>query len=109
MLPGMPVIAPNGHLDLATSRALAGRLGEAVGQAVEGVVLDLSGVTFMDSTGLAVVLKAHARLQRQGRRLVIVAPPGPALELFDLTSVRDELMVVESLSQAEATVASFEA
>jgi anti-sigma B factor antagonist len=102
------VIAASGPIDLATSRTLSGRLGEAAGQAGETVVLDLSGVTFMDSTGLGVVMKAHSRLHRQGRRFVVVAPPGPVLDLLELTSVRDELLVVGSREEAEERVAAFE-
>lgn len=104
----MLVIAASGPIDLTASRTLSVRLGEAAGQAGASVVLDLSGVTFMDSTGLGVVTKAHSRLHRQGRRFVVVAPPGPVRDLLELTSMHDELLVVGSREEAQERVASFE-
>jgi anti-anti-sigma regulatory factor len=50
-------------------------------------VIDLTGVSFIDSTGLSVLLAASERAREQGRRLVVVRPPLPALRVFTLTRV----------------------
>ena len=71
----LETVAPRGELDIASSRGVAARLGELAGQPGDAV-LDLSEVTLLDSVGLGVVLKAVGRFQRQGKRLVVVAPPG---------------------------------
>jgi len=68
-----PVLAPTGDIDLATSRDLASRLAELAGEPGDAV-LDLSGVGFMDSVGLGVVLKAVQRYKRQDKVLVLVVP-----------------------------------
>ena len=68
-----PVLAPTGDLDLTTSRALAAKLAELSGEPSDAV-LDLSGVGFMDSIGLGVVLKGVQRFSRQDKALILVVP-----------------------------------
>jgi len=51
------------------------------------LVIDLSGLSFIDSTGLSVLLAAAERARSQGRRLIVVRPPLPALRVFTLTRV----------------------
>ncbi len=71
----IPTVVARGEVDVASSRDLATRLGELAGSPGDAV-LDLTQVTLLDSVGLGVVLKAVGRFQRQGKRLVLVAPPG---------------------------------
>jgi anti-anti-sigma factor len=59
------------------------------------LVIDLTGVSFIDSTGLRVLLTAAERAREQGRRLVVVRPPPPALRVFHLTRVDDGMECVD--------------
>ncbi len=101
--PAVPVVAPSGDIDLATSRDLGSQLGEIAGEPGVAVVLDLSQVTFMDSIGLGVVLKASSRFRRQAKRFVIVAPPGgQVLRLLELSGAGDRLALAASREEAIA-------
>jgi hypothetical protein len=51
------------------------------------LVIDLTGLSFIDSTGLSVLLAAAERARSQERRLIVVRPPLPALRVFTLTRV----------------------
>ena len=51
------------------------------------LVIDLRGLSFIDSTGLSVLLAAAERARSQDRRLIVVRPPLPALRVFILTRV----------------------
>src|SRR4051794_16235048 len=93
------VIAPEGELDLYAARALAPELNEATGATHPRVIVDLSGVTFIDSSGLGLILQAHQRLQRQGRDFRVVAPQGSAAAvLIDLAGLRSSLVVDASFA-----------
>jgi anti-anti-sigma factor len=95
------IIAPEGELDIYGARALAPGLNAAAGAHYPLVVLDLSGVTFVDSTSLATILQAHQRLERQGRALVLVVPPGSAAAVvLDLSGLGARLSVVASRDDA---------
>ncbi|HEX8120077.1 MAG TPA: STAS domain-containing protein [Solirubrobacteraceae bacterium] len=100
----VPTIAPAGALDLATSRGLQSRLSELAGETGQDAILDLSNVSFIDSVGLGVVLKAASRFHRQAKRLLIVAPPGPVGRIFEFAGVTDRLPVVETVDEARAVI-----
>jgi anti-anti-sigma factor len=97
------VVAPTGALDLGTSRGLQQRLAELAGE-MGDAILDLSGVTFIDSVGLGVVLKGASRFHRQGRRMLIVAPPGPVHRILDFAGVSGRLAVVDTVDEARAVL-----
>lgn len=80
-----------GQIDLGNEQALSAATGRAVASGRPHVILDLAGCTFIDSTGLGVVLELHERVEAAGNRLTIV-PGGSAVErVFALTGLRDAL------------------
>jgi len=94
---GTQTVAPRGEIDLVTARDLSTRLSELAGVGGDAV-LDLSAVSFIDSVGLGVILKAAGRFHRQGHRLTLVAPPGPVRRLLELSGATTRLHVVDSLT-----------
>ncbi len=69
------VVLARGELDLATADTLRAALDRIGGAA--RLVLDLRGLSFIDSTGLHMLVALHERAQREGFRLTLVAPPAP--------------------------------
>ena len=70
------IVQPHGELDLATVETLRVALDgvENAGR----LVLDLRGLSFIDSTGLGRLVALHQRAQRDGFQLTLVAPAAPA-------------------------------
>ena len=60
----------------------------------ELLVVDLSGLTFMDSSGMAVVAAAHARALEDGRRFVIVSPKGGVWRAFEVSGLDQSIETV---------------
>lgn len=86
----------SGELDLAGVESAR----QALDRAEEGdgmVVLDLSGLTFIDSTGLEVILRAARRAQETGRRLVVARPSEYVKRLFELTAIDQSLDIVDGV------------
>lgn len=99
----VPVLAPTGDLDLHTARDLGSRLAEMAGEPAGDAVLDLTGLGFIDSTGIGVVLKAVNRFSRQGKQLVLVVPEeGNVARLFDFAGARERVRIVSTREQALA-------
>jgi len=97
----VPVLAPTGELDLHTSRDLGSRLAELAGEPAGDAVLDLTGLSFIDSVGLGVVLKAVNRFSRQGKRLLLVVPEeGNVSRLIDFSGARERVTIVSSRDEA---------
>jgi anti-anti-sigma factor len=59
--------------------------------------VDLSGVTFIDSSGLRVVLEVHQALERAGRHLVLVAPSRPVARLIQVAGLSSHLHLDPSI------------
>jgi anti-sigma B factor antagonist len=82
---GWQVIAVSGDLDLYTSPSLRSNLHEVTG---DKIALDLTDVTFIDSSGLGAIVGAlkHVR-ERGGAFSVIASPEGSLTRLLSLTGL----------------------
>jgi anti-sigma B factor antagonist len=79
------VVAPAGELDLATVPTVRQALG-ACTDGHRAAVLDLRGVTFMDSTAIRLLIEA--RNGDFGERFALVAPPVDVARVLDISGVR---------------------
>lgn len=83
---GVGVLTPAGELDLSSGDVLR----EAIAQAAAAqprIVLDLHELTFMDSTGVNILIAAHQSLADAGGWLRLAAPTEPVLRTLQLVGV----------------------
>ena len=76
-----------GELDLATSPALKERLDALEPDTTRRVVLDLSGVTFMDSRGIAVLMHAAKKSETDGLEFRLSPVDGQVKRVLECTSL----------------------
>ncbi len=95
---GALVLTAVGEIDLATAPDLQQRLMTAV--AAGSSVLDLEKVSFIDSTGLRVLISAHEAAEASGSRFNLVVAEGPVTRLLRITGVDEQLHVFTSLADA---------
>jgi anti-anti-sigma factor len=81
----------SGELDLATADALQRELERVEATDVSSIILDLSALTFMDSTGVRLILRAHARSRADSERLTMLRGCAAVQRVLDLTGVSDLL------------------
>lgn len=94
-----PVAALSGAVDLSNVEDLAQRLERSVTNRCQGLVLDLTAVTYLDSTGLRLVYRLARQLgdRQQGLRLVV--PPGSRItRVLELAGVGSVATVVPDLA-----------
>jgi anti-sigma B factor antagonist len=82
---GALVIALYGELDLASTPLLEQGLLDAEAARVPRLVIDLSGLEFIDSTGLHALIRAHERARESDQELLLVRGPRAVQRLFELT------------------------
>ncbi|MGH2911594.1 MAG: STAS domain-containing protein [Solirubrobacteraceae bacterium] len=80
-----------GELDLASEHVVEERLVAIEEQGPTRIVIDLSGLTFIDSSGLRVLLLADSRAREQGFELVLAPGPEPVQRVFEMTGALDVL------------------
>ena len=93
--PGGVSVCPHGEIDLATVGRIRHTIDDCVGAGCERVVLDLRGVTFLDCTGVHLVLDADAVARAAGWELLLIEGPVSVQRTFELTGVRDRLPFAE--------------
>ena len=91
------VVAAEGELDVTSTEDFAAALGRANRAQQHLTVVDLSGLQFIDSSGLAVLIKAEHEAKDAGRRFVVVRGPRQLQQLLELTGVAERLELVGSL------------
>jgi anti-sigma B factor antagonist len=95
------LVEVTGEVDIATSPRLRAALAERP-RTGGLLVVDLTTVAFMDSSGLSVVLALQHDTTAAGERLAIVCPPGPVRLLFEVTGVDTELPLYATRAAALA-------
>ena len=92
---GVRVVAVSGELDIDTMVELRAAL-LADGLPCATTVVDLRGLTFVDSSGVSGIMAAARRAREVGSRLVCVPGPPPIQRIFQLTGVDTVLEWVDS-------------
>lgn len=90
---GCELLAVEGELDVATAPRMIAALNDAFANISLPLVVDLSRVDFMDSTGLALLINAHRRVVKRGRGFAIVCPRGPLTRIFEIADMIQTLHV----------------
>ena len=93
------VVAPEGEIDIARVAEFRAALSRAEGAPT--VVVDLSCVSFIDSSGLGALVELHNRLRRERRQLTVVAPSGTvAALLLNLAGLQSRMLIFETREAA---------
>jgi anti-sigma B factor antagonist len=90
------VVAPTGELDLSGAAVLQAELDRLADEGeLGGVVLDLRGLEFMDSSGLRLVVLADMQAREAGRRFALVRGDETVHRVFEITRMSDRLQFVD--------------
>ncbi|HMI82097.1 MAG TPA: STAS domain-containing protein [Solirubrobacterales bacterium] len=101
--PGCRDIQIEGELDLA----VAGQLDEVLTAAVDEygrVLVGLERCAFIDSSGIAVILRAHNRMEQEGNRLAVYAPTDQVQRVLSMTGLTANGLVFDSAEDALASL-----
>jgi anti-sigma B factor antagonist len=101
---GHHVIAARGEIDLFTAPDLKQVLTEAIESGQHRLVIDLSDVSFLDSTALGVLIGAVKRLRSRGGALAIVNTEPSIAKTFEITGLDQIFTILPDREQALAAL-----
>jgi anti-anti-sigma factor len=106
---GVRVVAVRGELDLSTAPGLEEPLEEAVSDADGLVLIDLSECEFIDSTGIALIVRAWQRLDRGaggdgGGRVIICSDNEQVRRVLEITGLELSIQIHSSRDEALAAL-----
>src|SRR3954464_7464526 len=97
--PNTRVISVSGEIHVTTAPEFSQRLNDAIAAGTTGVVIDMSGVEFIASPGLSVLLNGLRRVPRADGRLSLVVSNPTVLRLFEITRL-DSTFDIQSSREA---------
>jgi anti-anti-sigma factor len=90
---GTPVLAVSGEIDLASAGRFAQELALLVGEEHDTARVDLSAVTFLDSSGVRELLAANRQAAANGRQLLLANPSAACRRVLEISGVWSEFVV----------------
>ena len=105
-LDDVAILTVTGQLDFALCVKLAPELDAALRSPARAIVIDLEGVSLVDSSGIALLINAFRGLDHAGRALAIACPLGPQRRAFELTALDRQLPIHETREAALAAVSA---
>ena len=97
---GLVHMALVGELDLSSVAKVQEELRRIEAGSPPTLVLDLSKLSFLDSTGLRCIVTADERAREAGRRIVIVRGPDAVQRVFAITRLEERLEIVDDAAAA---------
>lgn len=97
---GRAVVQVRGEVDLRTSPRLRVLLLEAAANLSGPLLLDLSGVSYMDSSGVGTMVYVKRELERRGRRFVLIGLQQRVRGVFEITHLDKFFTIVENVDEA---------
>jgi anti-sigma B factor antagonist len=97
---GTLVFKLRGSLDIATAPTVRAALSERAEKGNHDLIVDLTQLEFLDSTGLGVLIGAHRRAAEHGGSFRLIVHEGPILRLLNITGLVTVFSVYQSLEDA---------
>ena len=94
----------HGEFDLSCGETFQQALAGAIDDRVTELVVDLRGLSFIDSAGLAALLNLHTRAERDGFDFVVLCGDGHVMRVLELTGLDELLPVVDPSAVLPETI-----
>jgi anti-sigma B factor antagonist len=91
-----------GSLDLATAPTVRAALSDATEKGNHDLIVDLTHLEFLDSTGLGVLIGAHRRAAERGASFRLIVSDGPISRLLNITGLIGVFAVYHSIADARS-------
>lgn len=100
------IMEANGEVDMATAGMVRQAITELIGDGQADLVLDLSQVTFIDSTGLGILVGARKKVAHLDGSFAIVCANPRILRLFKITGLAEAIAIHPTIHDAITSVSA---
>jgi len=90
------ILELDGELDMASAALLKDTLASATLEGASMVVLDLHGVSFLDSSGLKAIFAARNAMSEQGKQFAVTPGSAQVQRLLSLTRLNEHLLTIDT-------------
>ncbi|MDY6796192.1 MAG: STAS domain-containing protein [Actinomycetota bacterium] len=96
---GVPLIELEGEIDLSTSPTFKDKIYEVIESGNKDIIVDLSSLVFMDSTGLGVLVAALKKTRMQGGSIRLICSRKSVLKVFNITGLDKVFTIYDNLQR----------
>jgi anti-sigma B factor antagonist len=93
------ILAPMGEIDLGCAPTLRVHINSVQGKRPRKLIIDLTGVPYMDSSGVATLVEAMQNARRSGSKLVLCGLQTKVRSIFEIARLDTVFTIVESESE----------
>jgi anti-anti-sigma factor len=101
---GVKVVTLHGPIDVSKAMELRDLLGAQIDSPAARVLLDLTDVSLIDSSGIGILVTAHRRADGQGARFALAGAGGPVARVFEMTRTNKLLAIHDSVEDGIAAL-----
>jgi anti-sigma B factor antagonist len=101
---GVTVLAPRGPIDVSHALELRDLIAGTIERAGSRLVVDLTDVTLIDSSGVGIFVTAHRQADGAGAQFALAHPVGPVGRVFEMTRTNKLLRIYPSVEDALAAL-----
>ena len=94
------VLTVQGEIDVYTSAYLKEHVATAIAEGAKHVAMNLSGVEYLDSTGLGVLIGALKNLKERNGSLILIGPSRRISRIFEITGLHKIFTVYQTEAEA---------
>ena len=102
---GVRVVHLHGPVDVSGAMALRDLLGQQIDSPTARVLLDLTDVPLIDSSGIGILVTAHRRADSQGARFGLAGAAGTVARVFEMTRTNKLLSLHDTVDEGVAALA----
>ena len=102
---GVRIVHLHGPIDVSRAMGLRDLLGGQIDSAAARVLLDLSDVSLIDSSGIGILVTAHRRAESQGARFALAGAGGTVARVFAMTRTNKLLSLHDTVDEGVAALA----
>ena len=103
-IPGEARLAMRGDVDIAADEVLAKAYGTAAEAGVTRVILDFTNVDYINSTGIALIVRLLAEARRDHREVIAVGLSDHYREIFRITRLSDYLVIADTTADPSGPI-----
>jgi anti-sigma B factor antagonist len=102
---GVPVLSVKGEVDVYSAPAVSESLTQLLDEGSTTIIVDLTEVAFLDSTGLGALIAARTATDKAGGALPVVCTQDRILKLFNITGLDGVFAIYPTLEEAAGAIA----
>ncbi|MFP3959673.1 MAG: STAS domain-containing protein [Spirochaetaceae bacterium] len=94
------IVDISGEMDLYNAHRLKEVVNKMVAKGIRDFIINVDGVSYIDSTGIGALMHVHSTIKKQGRRVLLVNVKGTVRQVIQLTKLMDYFNIEENEAKA---------